>query len=200
MPHTASKTFVQRAPNFFKANSTVKKATGFNVSDMQSQIGFVSKGGNDKSVDDLEQQEEGGSLKRSIVALSRARTSNSPKKKVKAKMRIADIKGHVVDPGEAGPKNNRNSKQAFVKSAVHAGKGGLIRGSGKDRDIIFEVRSLKRKGGNMMVKSVPVFSVKKGRDVRIKKTSFMERASKESLKKMAGFYNEAARAQINRLR
>ncbi len=200
MPAVAKQTFIERSPNFFRANSRVKKATGFNISSMKAEVGFVSKGGNDRSVDDLQEQESGGNLKRSLIALKRARNGSAWNKRVKAKMKISTIKGKIVDPGSAGSRNNRNDRQAFTKSAAFAGKGGLLRGTGLNRDIVFEIKKLKRVKGNLIVKAVPVFSIDRGRDVRIKKTGFMEKASNQSLRLMEAFYERAARTQINRLR
>ena len=42
MPLSAKKSFIERQPTFFKANSKVDKATGFNTSTMKSTVGFFS--------------------------------------------------------------------------------------------------------------------------------------------------------------
>ena len=201
MPQNAKNKFEQRAPNFFKANSKVKTATGLSISSMKAEIGFVSKGGNDKSVDDIKQQEDGGSIMgRSFVALKQARSGSSWKRRVKSDSRISNIKGKMIDPLDAGPKNNSNTGQAFVKSAVFAGKGGIIRGTGSNRDIVYKIKSLKRIKGNTIVKLVPLYSIEKGRAVRPKATHFMREASMTSAGKMTKYYELEAQKQIARLR
>lgn len=197
MPERAARTFINRSPNFFKANSKVVPATGFAISSMKSKVGFIPKSGTDKSVDDLEQQEHGGSIGgRSLIPLKQARAGGSWNKRVRANLRIDKIKGHIVDPDEAGAKNNRNKGQAFVKSAVHAGKGGLIF-SGKT---VMQIKSLKRIKGNTMVKATPIYSVKKGRQVRPKATAFMKKSSMESAKKMEQDFINEAKKQIAKVR
>src|SRR5687767_16018423 len=49
MPASAEREFVTRAPNFFKANSRVEMARGWNVDSMQSVVGFIPK---DQAVED----------------------------------------------------------------------------------------------------------------------------------------------------
>lgn len=201
MPKKAAATFEQRAPNFFKANSKVKPASGFSLQAMRAEVGFVSKSGNDRSVDDLQQQEEGGSIKgRSFIALKQARVGSSWNKRVRANARMSQIRGKMVGPLDAGPKNNANEGQGFIKSAVHAGKGGIIRGIGELRDIVFKIKSLKRIHGNTIVKLLPLYSLEKGRAVRPKATHFMRNASLESAKKMDEYYAEEAHKQIKKLR
>ena len=198
MPSVAKKTFVERSPNFFKANSKVTPATGFNVSSMKATVGFVSKSGNDKSVDDLEQQEHGGQIGgRSLVALKQARSGSSWNKRVRANLRMGKIRGKIIDPGKAGPKNNVKKEQAFVKSAVHAGKGGLIFGK---KSVVFQIRALKRVKGNTIVKVTPIYSVERGRKARIKATNFMRKASLLSGNKMEQIFAQEAKKQIERLR
>lgn len=201
MPKSAASKFVQRAPNFFRANSKVKPATGFSVQSMKAEVGFVSKSGNDKSVDDLQQQEEGGSIDgRSFIALKGARQGASWNKRVRSNLRMAQIRGKVIDPSDAGPKNNKNIPQSFVKSAAHAGKGGLIRGTGENGDIVFRIKALKRVNGNTIVKIEPIYSLKKGRKVQPKATHFMKNASLESAAKMERYYLEEAQKQIQKIR
>jgi hypothetical protein len=67
MLKSAEASFVKRQPNFFKANSRVEMASGWDLDKMQATVGFNSsglKGGsNNHAVEDLEQQERGGTIK-----------------------------------------------------------------------------------------------------------------------------------------
>lgn len=201
MPREADSTFEKRKPTFFKANSKVVPAQGFDLRTMQATVGFVGKNAPDQAVEDLEQQEHGGTIGgRSFVPLVNARTGRSWKKNVRANARISDIKSRIVDANDA---RGKNPEQKFVKSAVHAGKGGWVLGNRttpKGNRILFQVRSLKRIKGNMMVKSVPMFALKAKRKVQPKATHFMQKASEASGAKIAGFYMSAAQKQIDKVR
>ncbi len=129
MPTIAAKTFEKRQPNFFKANSKFENASGFDVSSMKATVGFVStslKGTSNYAVDDLEQQEFGGTIKRrSFIPMKPARIGNSSSKMVRANARLGAIK-RVVDSRNA---SGKNEKEKFRKSVYHAGVGGLVLGN-----------------------------------------------------------------------
>ena len=73
--NSAKDNFIQRKPSFFKANSKVLPANGFDVNTMQSKVGFT---GNSQAVEDLEQQEQGGTIKgRSFLSIG-DESSNNP--------------------------------------------------------------------------------------------------------------------------
>jgi len=95
MPEETQKKFINRQKNFFKANSGVEVAKGFNVRSMVSVVGFKSKRPNNQAVEDLEKQEHGGIIKgRSFLALHQARTSKSINKLVAKRNRISGEKSH----------------------------------------------------------------------------------------------------------
>lgn len=200
MPAAAKTTFIERKPTFFKANSKVAPAVGFDVRNMKATVGFTPKGGTDQSVDDLEQQERGGSIGgRAFIPLAQARAGGSWRRNVKASARISDIKNKVVDSRRA---SGRSSREEYIKSAVHAGKGGWLIGNrvkGGNK-YLFQVRSLKRIDGRMMVKAVPMFAVKRRRKVNPKATHFMQQASTKSAGQMETYYAEEAKKQFAKLK
>ena len=76
MPEEAD-IFIHRKPTFFKANSGVTPAKGLDVNTMEATVGFKPKTGDrSHSVEDLEEQEEGGVIphSRAFVALKEGRT------------------------------------------------------------------------------------------------------------------------------
>jgi hypothetical protein len=78
---SADKHFEKRSPNFFRANSKVEKATGWDVKSMRATVGFVSHNlkYNNEAVRELEQQEHGGSIDhRTFVPLDDARKGGNP--------------------------------------------------------------------------------------------------------------------------
>lgn len=199
---TAAQTFVQRKPTFFKANSKVEGAKGFDIPGMQAVVGFVPKGGNDKAVDDLEQQETGGAIKgRSFIPLTHARTGGTWNRTVKSTLRMGTI-NHVVD---ANKETGKNKREKWNKAAIKAGVGGLVIGTtvtSKGNHILFRIKEIKthevRGGTYTFTKQTPLYAVRKGRIVTPKATHFMEKAAQESYKKMPDFYIAAANKQIQK--
>lgn len=197
MPAQADKNFEKREPNFFKANSKVTPAKGFDMKSMVATVGFIPLKGTNKAVDDLKQQEDGGNIGgRTFIALRDARVSGSWRKKPRARMRLADIDNKIIDSKKG---KGKNSRERFTRSALHAGKGGFVLGekktSGGSR-ILFEIRSVVRKKGNTVVKSKPIYAVKSGRVVKPAATHFMRKASLQSAKGMEIMYIAEANKQI----
>ena len=78
MPESADKAFVNRSKNFFKANSRVAMAKGFDIGSMKSVTGFTEgrlRGSNNFAVQDLEQQELGRSEEHTSELQSQFRIS-----------------------------------------------------------------------------------------------------------------------------
>lgn len=187
---SADDTFTVRKSNFFKANSRVEMATGFDVDNMKSAVGFTGK---DQAIDDLEQQESGGKIKsRSFIPMKPARTENSNKKLVRPNARLKNIK--IVDASKA---SGANDKQKFVKSVFHAGVGGVVLSEFNGRSFLWKVNSLKRtKDGSF--KLTPLYSFEKGRQVSVKATHFMAKATKKTTPKIEKFYIDAAEKQFKK--
>lgn len=203
MPKEA-KQFTDRKKNFFQANSKVEQAEGFDMGKMRATIGFVPKS-NDKShsVEDLEQQENGGLIQgRSFIALPGARTSRSWKKMVKRNLTLGQINSKIVNVNNAGPKNGQTAKKRFVKSAVHAGKGGFVLGDeGKKSRLLYYINSVKRVDGNTKVNSTAIYSVVKNRSVAPdrKYNKFMRKASLKTQQGMEAMFMANAEKQIKKL-
>jgi len=182
MPFMAKESFTERRKNFFRATSRVQLAKGFNLKSMKSKIGFVGAEKN-QAVDDLNQQERGGSIGgRSFIPMNTARISNSEKKLVRKKNRTSVIRN--IDRVQ--------SKKMFFKTVVKAGVGGHI----IYKDTLFRIKSIKR--GN--IKLLPLYSYSKNRSVRVKPTLFMQKASKLSRSKIDTFYKEQAERQFKKFR
>ncbi len=188
MLQSAKDSFEERKPNFFKATSTVVKATGFNVEQMQSTVGFK---GNQQSVSDLEAQEEGGSIGgRSFIPMNPARSGGSHHKLVKPNAQLKRIK--LVDAAKA---KGKNDAQKFIKSVFFAGKGGMVLSEYKGQKIVWKINSLNRTDeGNL--KLTPLYTYEKGRAVKIDSTHFMWRAALKSGQKIGDLYVHEAQRQI----
>lgn len=205
MPIT-NKVFIHRKPTFWKATSKVKPATGFDIQTMQSIVGFIPEG-NEKekggATQDLEQQEHGGDIDhRAFVPLRTARIGRSWRRNVKNDLRMSQIRRQILDSKNTNLHSVANNKERFVVSAIHVGVGGFVIGTDKRKNsrMLMRIDAIKRKGGNSIVRSTPIYSVKAGRQVHPKATHFMEQASVLSAKKLENFYLIEAEKRINRIK
>lgn len=196
MPKSANENFIQRQPNFFKANSRVEMAKGFNVKTMKSVVGFTEnglKGGNNFAVRELQQQERGGEIKsRSFIPMDAAR-GGSATRSVRPGNRLSGIT-KIVNSNKITGKNKR---QQFIRAAKIAGKGGFVIGN-TSKKILWRIDDI-RIGRGTRIKKKAIYSYEEGREVSIKGTSFMREASVESARKMDMYFNQEARKQILRL-
>lgn len=184
LPISTEANFIKRQPNFFKANSRVETAKGFDLSGMVAKIGMIDLGGNNYAVDDLEQQEHGGKIDgKSFIPLDSARKGNDNKKLVAPRNRISKIKNIIRSAQTDGV----NEKQRFVESVIKAGSGGFVL---SERGILWRIDAMNKK--------TPLYSYKKSRSVGVKKTNFMKEATLQSAKKIDDFYIAAAEKQFER--
>jgi hypothetical protein len=205
MPKKANE-FVKRQENFFKANSKFEKAKGLDIKTMRATVGFFENklvnAGTNYAVKDLEQQEEGGVIKKkSLIAMKGARVND---KKVKANLRIRDLRNRkFVETSSSGKDAHGNTitglslKQQFVRAAIYAnskfGKNALVLSGNGSNKTLSEVKFNKR-GFNTSSKAI--YSVKKGRSVHVQATKFMRRASLETAKKLGVFFITQAERQF----
>lgn len=196
LPKVAKSVFKERQPNFFKANSRVEAATGFDIKTMSSTVGFVSSGLHNNrtnyAVNDLEQQEEGGIIKgRSFKPLAAARIGG--KGNVKSNLRISQLlKGKLINVNDL---RGGSKMQQLIKSVVHAGVGGFVLG-GK---ILFKVTSIKRtKSGSVIFKKQKLFSFKKQGIAKVNGTKFVEKSAFKVQRHMENFYKVQAKKQFKK--
>jgi len=198
MPVQAKAKFINRSPNFFKANSRVEKAVGFDVNSMKSKIGFIDtglRGDNNFSVKDLEQQEHSGTIKgKSFIPLDSARQGSSHNQLVKPPNRLTKISNIVI----ANKLNASSKKQKFIKAIYKAGMGGYVLGSNiKGEDILWRVNSIDPEGVNKF-SLTPLYDFRKARSIHVDETGFMETASMDSAQKLNKFYIAQAEFWINK--
>lgn len=197
MPVSAAKHFEHRKPNFFKANSKVKMATGFAVGEMRAIAGFVSTGlkENHWAVTELEQQEYGGIItNRGFVPLDSARQSDSHSKPIRPNSRLKNIKSISNVRNAKG----RSRKEKFIKTAIHVGKGGFMIG-GLSKQMLYKIEEIRRDNGKMVIKKKALYSYEPGRGVNIDATSFMREATNNSAANLEKFYIEEANRQFAKL-
>ena len=211
IPKKTSSTFKKRQPNFFKANSKVIPAVGFNVKTMKADVGFFSnnlKGNNNLAVKDLEQQEHGGNIiRKDFIAESGARSGTGL---VKANRRlgnipnlngkVAAVSSHGLVRGKLKPIKSR--KQRFIRAAFLAKKSfrGYVLGSKNNNgsQTLSIINSITRSGGRVIIKRTPLYSFNKGRTVKANITNFMKRASYESAMEMNKMFIANAQLQFKK--
>lgn len=198
---SAKQNFEERSKNFFKANSKVIPASGWNVDTMKATTGMKSLNGNNYAVDNLEQQEEGGTIdKKTFIAGSAARVGGRgvPRRQ----MRIDRVADESIKAYNIRTRRSRSGKQVAVKSereqftiAVNlAGKGGFV----MTKAAIFRVNSLRKtKRGNKFKLSL-IYDKKPGRKVNVKATHFMKEAAMKSRAKMPEIFRKEADYQFHK--
>lgn len=222
MPASAEKSFVNRRnKNFFKANSRVEFAKGYNISTMRAIVGFTPHTAqyNSEAVQELQQQEYGGTIDdRDYIPLNGARSGGN-KTPVRPQNRLKQIKsetgglGNIVDA-------TKGSRRQFVKKAMGVGswansastvnnwtaskrsvQGGYIIGGFHGKKILYRVSGIERIGRNTKIKTTPLYSYKKGRSVGIDEdTHFMRTASLRSASNMHKIFIQEAEKQFARIK
>lgn len=199
MPVSANKHFTTRKPNFFKANSKVFMARGTDVKTMRSVVAFtpITASYNNEAVRELEQQEYSGVIdKRSFIPTTQARSGQVNQGQVLPSNRLRTIKNIVFSTKSRG----RNKQEQFIRAAIKAGKNGFVVGNVGATQSLFKILSVKKDGGQTMVRKKLLYSYKSGRSVKIKKaTHFMQEASRITHEKVRRFFLLEARRQYNRV-
>jgi hypothetical protein len=191
---SADKHFVKRSSNFFKANSRVIQAQGFDINSMEAAVGMNEtglKGAHNYAVKDLQKQEFGGTIvSKSFIPINTARAGKSLGKNVLASNRLNGI-NKIVDARHA---KGKNDKEKFVKSVFFAGVGGYVLARFRSKMILWRVNSLSKIGDKF--KLTALYSFKQHRAVSVHPTGFMHEAGNISRKKIEDFYIIEAKKQL----
>jgi hypothetical protein len=192
MPVSADKHFEKRKPNFFKANSKVVMAQGFEVGSMKSVVGFTSTsaGYNHFAVLELEEQEHGGVIDhRSFVPMDAARTSESNVRAVRPGNRLSVI-NKIINAKDA---KGSSRGQRFIKSAVFAGRGGFVLSEGAKKKL-YKIESI----DGSEIKARAIYSFEEGRSVNVDETGFMKEATLNTASHLEKFYIEEANRRFQK--
>lgn len=195
MPAKAESVFINRTKNFFRANSKVESATGFNINTMKSEVGFYENRLADQAtnfaVKDLERQEHAGKIEgKTFIPTPFARSGGTKRGLVKPNLRLKKIRAKgIVDVSKLV---GFSQKSKFQFASHSAGVGGFV----LYKNILWQINSLRKKAN---ISRTPIYSVKKNRSVKVKQTNFMKSASLQSAKKIEEFYIKRAKVQIEKL-
>ena len=213
---SADKFFEKRNPNFFRANSRVQKATGWDLKGMKAIVGFTPHTAqyNNEAVQELQQQEHGGTIDdRDFIPMDEARSGGNatavrPMNRLnKIRSQVGSLK-NIVDA-------SRGTKRQFVQKAMTVGAqntslnksgsrsvvNGFIIGGMHGKKTLYRVNAIHRISRNTQVKVTPIYSFKKGRKVGIDEdTHFMQEASLKSAKKLNQFFIKEANRQFAKIK
>jgi len=218
MPKSADQAFKKREPNFFKANSKVNMAEGFDINKMQSAIGFFENKLRNKAtnyaVQELEQQENKGKIEhKTFIPTDQARVGGTSAGLVKNNARISKIRDvEIIRASQNGktrsgrPMNVATAKQRFVRAAIMAKKlygseayvlGNKSSKGSRTLSIINNI-TFNRNSRTLKINRTPLYSVVKGRSVEVKATGFMKRASFETAMTMDEMYIKRAQERLKK--
>lgn len=182
-PTIFEKNFIVRKKTFLRSSSTVNKcANTFNISEMKAEYGIIRK--KSTAATNLEKQEFGGNIgKRDYIPFKEARVSRNAAKIISKKYHLKNVK----------PQKNKNifKNSELIKTAFAIGQGGFIQYD----NVIFEIRTLKKP---FFMKLIPLYSVKKGRSVKIKRKPFILPAAEMISKRMPIYFKNQAEKQFQK--
>jgi hypothetical protein len=219
--------FVHRNKTFYKSITHIDYAKGFDVNSMVAAVGFMPNPTrtyrHDSAVEDMEKQENGGNIAgRAFIPTTKARYSKSKKREVAGDFRLEKIGDKILNMKKNPRGTNRNNdKMKFILSALHSlgGKyssssmpnsGGFVIGrKGTGGEMLWHINSVYREKGDdkkskIIVRSTPIYSVKKGRKVRpgSKGGAHFGYIAQEGNKKhaeMAANFNKFAKVQFDKV-
>jgi len=220
--------FTIRQKNFFKANSKAESAKGMTVNQMYSVVGMYDNklkpinGRKNYAVSELEEQETGGVIDhKTFIPMKQARKGG--RGIVKEMYRYSDIPNlkRIITAKQGRLKRSKkgghySKKQAFIRAAIMAKKTGskffIGNKTSKGTRTLFYLNNLNISKGSYTfpgqkthsnskidLKVTPIYNVKGGRSVSVKRTNFMRRASHDASLKIDGFFMENARVQFERI-
>lgn len=206
MPVQAHAKFINRTSTFFRANSRVEPATGFEVNSMKAIVGFYSnnlrsdagKPQDNFAIHDLEQQEYGKKIPaKSFVPLDSARTGGhtSLVKPINRLGRILPQNKLVIARNLKG----NSKKEQFVRAIYKAGTGGYLIGNNeKGTNILWRVDWADQTAEGKKFKITPLYTYRKARQIKVKETPFMRTASNQSAEKLDDFFIKQANYWLGR--
>lgn len=203
----ANKAFTQRNKAFYKRFSRVEKVSTNKINSMKSKVGMVdrsSSGTREQAGVDQTQQQLGGTIKgRTFIPLDSARVGKNNKRNVRKQNRLSNLKIALNTRNSRGA----NPKERFVKGAVFAvkkfGNDAIIQHRRDDgKEYLYRIS----RGGSDIktrefgLKVEALYSVKRGRTVRVDAKPFTLRAALRSQKRTEKIFKFHAQRRINAIR
>jgi len=201
---SAKKNMTVRNPAFFRKFTGVKRATGFDVGSMYSEVGFKNTDPNPikgkKAIEGMEHNEIGGSDDTGAMYMKKARTSNSARKLVRRKARFD--KSRIAKGTSSNVKSKKLAFMANVIASFNEKEPTFIQTS-KGRFLVQVTKisssiSGKRKG-KLDIKMDFLMRSRKEHKAKAKATHFSREAALKTQQKMDDFYLKNATFQFNKV-
>ena len=185
----------------FKKFTGVKKATGFNIDSMQSEVGFIPKDGvkGDKVPKGMEGNEVGGTDNDGAMYLKGARQQNSRKRNVLLKNRYDKnklAKGHIKRI--RGAEKKASSVMAMM-AGWEEGKPVFIRAKSGIGYVVEVLGVFDMKSGKRDFKLNFLMRSRTKKPSKMKATHFNREAAIKTSKQMDVFYKKNAEFQFNKV-
>jgi hypothetical protein len=196
LQESASKNFIRRSPNFFKAFSAVNKADGFNINQMKAEVGMTDRGkvSARTAVKHMDLQEEGGATAEGAAYLRAARAGNNAGKVRRSNYfdKSKLVHGALKRPGSA--------KSNFVAMAFIAAKEkkNISIKTSRGRFLVSVSNVRKLKNGAIKITSKLLMKDRAGKPAHITATHFSREAAQMTVNKIPGFWLKQAEKQFER--
>ena len=161
-------------------------AKGSSLPSMESEVGFVSLGSKNPAVDNLEEQERGGTIDdREFIPIdSGSRSRGKADRNVVKRSQLRNL----PEFKDVSKQKGKNRKQRMYLAALKGKKGDLM--LTEDRVIRIDKISSNLKTRGTKVKFKMLYSFKENRKVKVEKTGFMKTAANWSASDTPRFFKE----------
>lgn len=198
---SAKKNMTVRNPTFFKKYTGVKRADGFNVNSMYSQVGFSSS--NDrkvkKALEGMVSNETGGTDSDGAMYMKGARVSGSSKRVVRKAARFD--KSKVSKFRAKTFKNGKTQKDTFMSRAFTSldDKAPIFITASNGSRFLVQVTKINTTGTSPKVTMKFLMRPRKDHVAHAKATHFNREAALKTQKMMDQFYEKNATYQFNKV-
>ena len=197
---SAKRNMTVRNPSVFKKFTGVKKATGFNVKTMQSEVGFIPKEGvkGSKIPEGMERNEVGGIDDDGWMYMAKTRISNSKDRLVRKGERFN--KGKVLNIRRARNIATKKASRFIVNSYESFKQKKAFHFYSKNNIFLVRATSFSQdSSGETNIKLDFLMRRRKDFNAKAKATYFNREAAIATSKQMEGFYAKNATFQFNKV-
>lgn len=191
-----------RNPTVFKKFTGVKRANGFNVNSMHSEVGFIPKDGikGNKIPTGMESNEVGGVDDTGFMYMPKTRTSGSRSRGLVRKNARYN-KNKVLRGGRSSNvKTKKRNKESFMANAYDSNKQNLpFNFTTSKGTFLVQATSFEEVNGITQVKLDFLMRGRKNFKAKAKATHFNKEAAEKTAKQIEGFYKKNADYQFNKI-
>lgn len=192
---SAKSHFIQRAPSFWKRFSAVDRAQGFDIGAMAAAVGMTNQGVTRATtpVEQLQQQETGGAIRKGLNYLKAARAGSNDKMVTVGNWFKKDslVKGKFKRQG--GTKSSRFVASAYV--ALREKKKMFFKAA-SGQGFTIKITSISKGKKGLKITSQLISVNRDHKPINIRSTGFSREAAMETVAKMPYFYKTETEKQF----